>query len=690
MNLCDLCSSINLEDLPPFPDDQFSKTLSGYPRFHHLVKPDFKKGARIERFGVQYHPDLNSLRRAAAEGCVLCAAVEKEAAALAEEIENLPKPRWGITQCDPSWDMWLVRRSEAGGDGLWVVCSSVVDGEGLSCLIPVAAIGFASDEDDTLSAGSSDRVLRQVPDQTTLNRIAAWLKTCDEHPHCRSRASPMPTRLLDVGTSDSDPLIKLVEPDAGLCDRYVTLSYRWGEGARHFTTTSETMQARRTGIEVDALPQTMRDALALTRMLGVRYLWIDSLCICQDDLGEWERESARMAAVYSNSYLTLAASKASDVNGGLLSPRTPRSYFKIPRRGGDGKYILASVLPLDKEVIHDYHAQMRDEPLTKRAWGFQERVLARRVLHFASGQMYWECLEGFQAEEGLRLPRSLQCVSEDAEVTAYARERALAAERENDTGSRRRRRLAEDEAGVELRSWQGMLWEYGPREMTDPADKLPAISGIAKVMSKMLDDEYVAGLWRRHLIRGLCWQGLDCRAVEGYRAPSWSWAAVDGVPATGHIGTLEEIATVLDVQVPIAGENPFGRVRDGVIKLEAPLVRMRVSENKGPTGHVAFRSEKGTEDFYGMLDVIDRSYEASAQMLEEMGVYALVLAFTRASPLRGEWQEEEQSVPTARGLFVTPALDRPGCMRRIGAVVQNADAFAPGELESCRTTVSIV
>ncbi|KAJ0160669.1 hypothetical protein CTA2_7561 [Colletotrichum tanaceti] len=143
----------------------------------------------------------------------------------------------------------------------------------------------------------------------------------------------------------------------------------------------------------------------------------------------------------------------------------------------------------------------------------------------------------------------------------------------------------------------------------------------------------------------------------------------------------------------MAGENPYGRVRDGVIKLDAPLVRMRVSENKGPTGHdVAFRSEKGSEDFYGMLDVMDRSYEASAEMLEEMGVYALVLAFTYASPLRGEAQEEEeeQSVPAARGLLVTPALDRPGCMRRIGAVVQNADAFAPGELESCRTTVSIV
>ncbi|KAJ0160670.1 hypothetical protein CTA2_7562 [Colletotrichum tanaceti] len=571
MKLCDLCSSINLEELPPFPDDDFNKSLSGYPRFHHLVKSDFQKGAGVERLRVQYHRDLDGLLRAAAEGCVLCEAVEKEAAALAEEIENLPRPRWGIARCDPSWDMWLVRRSEAGGDGLWVVCSSVVDGEGFPCLIPVAAIGFASDEgtsgvchleciflqrrrktndasfsDDALSAGSSDRVLRQVPDQTTLNRIAAWLKTCgDEHPHCQSRGSPVPTRLLDVGTSDSDsdPLIKLVEPDASLCDRYVTLSYRWGEGNRHFITTSETMQARRTGIEVDSLPQTMRDAVALTRMLGVRYLWIDSLCICQDDLGEWERESARMAAVYSNAYLTLAATKAADVNGGLLCPRTPRSYFKIPRRDGDGTtYILASVLPLDKEVIHDYHTRMRDEPLTKRAWGFQERVLARRMLHFASGQMYWECLEGFQAEEGLRLPRSLQCVSEDADVTAYyARERAA----ENDTGSRRRRRRrwakdgAKDEAGADLRSWERMLREYGPREMTDPADKLPAISGIAKVMSKILDDEYVAGLWRGHLIRGLCWQGLSCRAVEGYRAPSWSWASVDGVPATGHIGALE-------------------------------------------------------------------------------------------------------------------------------------------------------
>ncbi|OHW98972.1 heterokaryon incompatibility protein [Colletotrichum incanum] len=388
-----------------------------------------------------------------------------------------------------------------------------------------------------------------------------------------------------------------------------------------------------------------------------------------------------MAAIYSNSYLTLAAAKSSDISGGLLSARKQRSYFKLPRSGSDtgDKYILASVVPLDKEVIPDYHMEMRNEPLSKRAWGLQERVLARRVLHFGSEQMYWECLEGFESEEGIRLPCRLPCVNPDPEVISYVEKKS----KENKDLHKEM-----DCSASSLQAWSHLLWEYGPRELTNPADKLPAISGIAKTFSKVLDDEYLAGLWRKSLIEGLCWQPLKCKcAPGGYRAPSWSWASVDGVPATGFLGETDIQAQVLDAGVVVDGENPFGRLKDGWIKLEAPLIKMVLSENKGPTGHLLLRSEKGTGDSHALLDTMDGKAEETEKFFKSTDLYALVLAFVYGHPMR---PDPERKCGFAHALLITPDEGRTGCMKRIGMVLQYSKSFGKEELSSAKSMVTLV
>lgn len=121
------------------------KTLSGYPRFHHLVLKSqlVEKDTPIKRFGVQYHASLQSLRQAASGGCELCQVIETEADALIEEIAGLPQPRRGLMQTEPSWDMWLTKRSEpeVSGDGFWVVNrSSWGVTSGSSRLHPLASV----------------------------------------------------------------------------------------------------------------------------------------------------------------------------------------------------------------------------------------------------------------------------------------------------------------------------------------------------------------------------------------------------------------------------------------------------------------------------------------------------------------------------------------------------------------------
>lgn len=213
---------------------------------------------------------------------------------------------------------------------------------------------------------------------------------------------------------------------------------------------------------------------------------------------------------------------------------------------------------------------------------------------------------------------------------------------------------------------------------------------MAKVYSKLLDDEYVAGLWRKSMIEGLCWQSLDCTAVDEYRAPSWSWASVDGIPGTGFIWDSRELGTVLDYRVEIDGDNPFGRVKNAWIKIEAPLVPLLLSEKKSPMGHLHMRTEGGDEaGTYCGFDTIDRNYSVSANTVRQMKLFALVLAVTiRSSGSKDAW--------IYRSLVVTPTEDVRGNistlrpMKRVGWMLQAPEDFGPGEIDASRATVTLV
>ncbi|RYP63125.1 hypothetical protein DL771_009419 [Monosporascus sp. 5C6A] len=668
--LCSLCASLPLADLPSFPDEKIGRTLSGYPNIHHIFWRDAQAGVPIPRFGVQHYPDLAGLRAAAAQGCVLCRAIEGQAGELLSDIAKLGgEEKLGLLALEPSWDLWVTRRPN--GEGLWVVTRSKEEGH--RWMFPVAAVAFCSDEDDPKPASSKGRVVKEVPDDTTLAHVVAWLAECDKHPHCVPQKPQMPIRLIDVGTDAAQ--VTLVEPGQAVCDRYVALSYRWGEGVKHFATAEESQAARRAGIIVADLPRTLRDAVALTRRIGLRYLWIDALCIFQDDLADWGRDSANIGAVYAGAYLTVAATQAEDCEGGLFRARRRREYFRLPA-GDAGRYVPACTLPLDREVIPNYHVQLRGEPLSTRAWGLQERVLSRRTLHFASEQMYFECLEGFYAEDGTVVPYRMATVQSEQGVNEHV--------------DARRRAASQTGVGREglIGAWWEILVEYGPKELSVPEDKLPAISGIARVMQERTGDEYLAGLWKGHLIEGLCWQPLSCRAVEEWRAPSWSWAAVDGVPAAGWFyGEHAETATVIDAQVEVDGRNPFGRVKDGWIKLEAPLVRLGLSEGVGPTGHLLLKPEKGNDQGTAtMLDTLDRRYEKSAGVLRGMELFALVLAAQFGGP---QMPDPERQRPTWHALIVTPVKGREGAMRRVGMMLLGKDSLGEGELDA-RAVVTII
>lgn len=134
------------------------------------------------------------------------------------------------------------------------------------------------------------------------------------------------------------------------------------------------------------------DAVEVTRRIGVQYLWIDSLCIIQDDRNDWEDQSSRMADIYKNAYLTLAADASPDSSGGLSWPFQP--IQKIQYNASQAAFL--------RDTANDDN--LKYSPLAQRAWVFQEMVLSRRVVHFAKDQMWWECPQVETCEDGTWTP----------------------------------------------------------------------------------------------------------------------------------------------------------------------------------------------------------------------------------------------------------------------------------------------
>jgi hypothetical protein len=461
----------------------------------------------------------------------------------------------------------------------------------------------------------------RLPDQDPLSPQSLsvaqnWIKNC-----CRSHgdicnygafrvgedgklvpARAVPTRLLELSADGNT--VHLIEIDAqragqGPEQSYVALSHCWGSHGTPFTTTRLNYHERQQRIEVAAMPQTFQDAVTTCRRLGLSYLWIDSLCIVQDDATDWALESSFMADTYRYAFLVLSATRSNADAAGFLGPRTLQDTVRVYEGRESGLTVdLAQVHRGVQGVAWQKgYDPMADEPLTSRAWCLQERSLARRSLHYASGGMFWEC-------ERLR-------ASEMGEVSAFQCETKLsqwaALDTALDTPSRGRsvfsrldRNPDTETLYVNDRGWYKMVEEYTKRGITTRTDRLPALSGLSRMKGQYTEerDIYLAGLWRSSLLEGLMWCSADPKTgvqspTPDYIAPSWSWASVVGSVcfpmydwyASRAKGTeqlkladFEALASYAAHNLEQAGPDPNGQLRSGHITLRILLPLHTVAE----------------------------------------------------------------------------------------------------------------
>jgi hypothetical protein len=238
-----------------------------------------------------------------------------------------------------------------------------------------------------------------------------WIRVCEKaHEHdghdandttsgVSERMKDLPTRVVDVG-DDTNHYLRLVKREDMVSPIYIALSHRWGDDPQqHLGRTLRTNHIRRYGsIDEDELPLNFKDAITVARGVGVQYIWIDSLCIIQDDDADWNVESVRMEQVYSNAQCVLAASSAGSSMDGFLHRSDPyRPYLVLESQSGGISYLCRN--------IDNFQGDVDEATLNTRGWTLQERALARRTIHFTHNQVYFECGEGVHCESLLRLTK---------------------------------------------------------------------------------------------------------------------------------------------------------------------------------------------------------------------------------------------------------------------------------------------
>jgi heterokaryon incompatibility protein (HET) len=387
----------------------------------------------------------------------------------------------------------------------------------------------------------------------------ALLKTC-------------PTRLIDVA-GDS---LRLVSLPADRKVSYAALSHCWGD-SRPIITTKENLQSHLLGISLNAMPKTFQDAIMVTRELGIHYIWIDSLCIIQNDAEDWEREAAMMAAVYENADITIAAAWGADGRTGCFHDHSPTLIIE----DNTGKKLYFRPLPDSQRYLGRAH-------LNTRAWALQENILARRTVIFAEDQWYWICSTFFQSEDQLSFLENIG--SGGSLPFPMLGQHCRAAEMPT----------------MELyESWGITTGQYSSRSITYPTDKLAALAGITSMFQRALKDDPYVGLWRKDLPKGLLWQvpigrhgKLDIEAIQKLNIPSWSWIKIDGtiepkleIPSypypnlpsfeeTGMIGEVHPCLSVNSVDLEWTGLPMTSSIKTALIYIRGRVIQLKTLEKR--------------------------------------------------------------------------------------------------------------
>jgi Heterokaryon incompatibility protein (HET) len=413
--------------------------------------------------------------------------------------------------------------------------------------------------------------------------MKTWLASClASHSSCfdpQNGREPLPIRLLEIDFDCASTTSSIRLRCDASASSYLTLSHCWGRCEEPvLRLLQDNLEAFMEKIYFEDLPKTFKDAVTCAEQLGVRYLWIDSLCIIQDSKEDWLNQSSLMAEVFSRSLLNIAATSSANTMGGLFRLRDPAAvscYFEPQDvESAEPGYFCVDLDSWERTVEKGI--------LNTRAWVYQETVLASRTLHFTSEQIFWKCTQ-LCASEVFTGGMPMEFRQQEEHLSAH--------------------NLDMD---PHLNCWSLIVEKYTTRELTyESKDKLVALSGVARKVAKLNEipeDEYLAGIWKGMLPWGLLWRTSGYARSLDNSIPSWSWASVSGPVGFSNQYPIPDVQIIQSASIP--GTDPFTKADDAIIFLEGRIIRCTLSRNTRSVSRIDWTiSQLGEEhQIYASID----------------------------------------------------------------------------------------
>ncbi|KAI8717047.1 HET domain-containing protein [Fusarium sp. LHS14.1] len=565
-----------------------SREQSFCPVCHSFLSA-YVQGALTDEVDYPLAPNFTSLELSAKSGCHLCQIVRQYCLyGLGDELLSENNHHISLRTL-PDVEQYITYNTNNGYDGEpwppWIYIGygvarkipfflgsdqSIVPRQRrqrLECPEPIHQL--LCTEDDQQNTHYSEQGIRAI-----ITLAKGWLSTCREgHETCtyysidggRDQQRTVPTRLIDVGNDERPARLRIVTEDDGNDIEYLTLSYAWGPATSSSKTTASNLGDMAVSLPKE-LPRTIHDAIIFTRAMGVRYLWVDALCILQSEgpddeahRADWHREAARFGHYYRNSVFTLAATGSTSSDKGLFLPRPGLSLQPKPLAfegsGSNGKKCII------RTTSPDWATEIRHSPLAKRGWAKQERVLSTRLLHFTSNCVLWECNQTWATEadpSGLYTKREGDSSGDDDFISDYKTSTAWYSRRDD---------------------WLNFIKSYSRTKFTFPSDVLPALSGIASRLQSHTSQKYIAGIWEDHIPEAICWVNVagSTRTFQKIqKLPSWSWASLgEGV---GFFQLRNSMLKVQGWELRTDGARTSGHVLEARLRVRGHFRQINLTD----------------------------------------------------------------------------------------------------------------
>ncbi|KAI0127664.1 heterokaryon incompatibility protein-domain-containing protein [Xylariales sp. AK1849] len=518
--------------------------------------------SRISKTWGFHHRSPLGLEASALEGCVFCRSLINH---LREDGSSLLESWYSRADIGDAVYRWSMRRVPSMGEKqkyISVTFRSLPakkgDGGDSTKYYLSDETFYLLPESNLLALPLPNQLGFSTSSSQSWAQIDRWLTACiGGHTDCkRHDCNPgfRPSRLLDIGPNTAKwppPFVRLncaedAHSGGGRGLSYVTLSHSWGPKPSF----ARLLKGNIKDWTEAGIPWTkvctntnFVHALEVTRRLGKRFIWIDSLCIIQGDALDWASEAPKMQDVYRNSYCNIAAADSSDQHSGLFRSRSPHRVASAHYQGEERKSNVLLAGERWRIVAGNLWHDLLHDPLYTRGWVFQERMLAPRILHFSKEQVFWDCASLSACEA---IPTGLPQQLDDAASV--------------DRQWRGWLRAPKDSKQMNVDAfWSKAVRIYTSNDLTKKSDKLQAIWGIASVVAEAQKEvwgAWGAGLWATYLENQLVWtvskkedtSSVKTKQERNSELPSWSWASVDGIVELAEIWSSGAFYTVQNHQ----------------------------------------------------------------------------------------------------------------------------------------------